>query len=152
MDGHMYFDNQVFKIRYDTMINTKSDNIKQEHYIDKYANILDLKKGERVLAKMPKLSLNCHKTIYLVSNQPFRKPYKLIILPYLHERRLYLNNLKPSSKYFYTIFENWEHSKEKNASGQFRKIVKYMVVMDVTGNKFFIYSEGGLLIHRFTFD
>jgi hypothetical protein len=61
MDGHIYFDNQVFKIRYDTMVNTKSDNILQEHFISKYSNILDLKKGEKVLAKMPKLSLNCHK-------------------------------------------------------------------------------------------
>lgn len=114
MDGHMYFDNSVYKIRYDTMINTKSDNIKQEHFIDKYTDILDLKKGEKVQQKMPKLSLNCHKQIYLVANQTYKKPIKLIILPYLHERKLYLNNLKQNNKYFYSIYNHTEDHLDMN--------------------------------------
>lgn len=57
----MYFDNSVFKIRYDTMIHTKSDYVDEANLIDKYENLLDLKKGEMVLAKMPKFSLVCHK-------------------------------------------------------------------------------------------
>ena len=104
MDGHMYFDNSVFKLRYDLMMNTRSDFIEEEKFIDKYTDILDLQKGEMVLAKFPKLSLQCHKQFYITNNQKYKKPYKLIVLPYLHERKLYLNTMKPQHKYFYTVF------------------------------------------------
>jgi len=43
------------------MVNTKSDNIDERNFIDKYDNILDLKKGQTVMSKMPKLSLQNHK-------------------------------------------------------------------------------------------
>lgn len=95
MDGHMYFENQVFKIRYDLMMNIKSENIKQKYFIDKYTNILDLQKGEQVMANMPKMSLICHKQFYITNNFKYKKPYKIIVLPYLHERKLYLNKMKP---------------------------------------------------------
>lgn len=61
MNGHMYFDNQVLKIRYDSMLFTKSDFIGENNFIDKYNNILDMKKGERVFAQMPVISMSCHK-------------------------------------------------------------------------------------------
>ena len=61
VNGHLYFDNQVFKLRYDIMIKTKSESINEKHFIDKYDNILDLKVGEKVMTNMPKLSLVSHK-------------------------------------------------------------------------------------------
>ena len=44
----MYFGNEVYKFRYDLM-QKKNDQIKQEYLVDKYAQILDLKKGEMVM-------------------------------------------------------------------------------------------------------
>lgn len=92
---------------------------------------------------MPKLSLNCHKQFYITNNQKFKKPYTIIVLPYLHERKLYLNKMKPQNKYFYSIFES-EVEQGKNTV--------HMIVMDVTVNKIFVYSEGGLLVQRYEFD
>lgn len=57
----MYFDNTVLKVRYDSMINTKSDFIQENHFIDKYTNILDMKRGDKVFAQMPMISMSCHK-------------------------------------------------------------------------------------------
>jgi len=104
VEGHMYFNNKVFKVRYDTMIKENSDRLEQTDFFNKYENILDMKLGERVMAKMPKLSIAGHKTMYLVSNYLFKLPYKVILLPYLHERKLYLNEMKPENKYFFTSF------------------------------------------------
>ena len=36
---------------------------------------------------------------------------KLIILPYLHERKVYLNKMKPFNKYFYTTIKLNEEEK-----------------------------------------
>lgn len=33
---------------------------------------------------------------------------KLIVMPYMHERKLFLNTMKETNKYFYTIFEDDE--------------------------------------------
>ena len=35
---------------------------------------------------------------------------KMIILPYLHERKIYLNKMKPDQEYYYTFFKNKEDS------------------------------------------
>ena len=66
VDGHMYFDNQVFKFRYDNMV--EGDIIPEFEFVDKYKHILDLKIGEVVMCKMPKLSLINNKQLYMVSN------------------------------------------------------------------------------------
>lgn len=87
------------------MLSSRLDSISEDLFINKYDNILDLQRGEQVLAKMPELSLNCHKQMYFLANQTFRNPYKLVVLPYLHERKLYINKMKPHCKYFYSAFE-----------------------------------------------
>jgi hypothetical protein len=32
-------------------------------------------------------------------------PTRVLLVPYLHERRIYLNKLKPSTDYFYTTIQ-----------------------------------------------
>ena len=66
------------------------------------------------------------------------QPYKLVVLPFLHERKIYLTQNKPKNKYFYTYFE------EKMGSTVTNKII----MMDITNHKIIIYSEGGLLYKR----
>lgn len=63
------------------------------------------------------------------------------MLPYLHERKLYLNLMKSTNKYFYNIFECIENDKVKN----------YMLAFDMSADKIFVYSEGGLLIERISY-
>ena len=57
---------------------------------------------------MPLKSIELHKMAYFTYNQKYSKPMKMIILPYLHERRIYLNKMKPGKKYYYTFFKNKE--------------------------------------------
>jgi len=42
MDGHLYFDNAVFKFRYDEMLASKVDLVEENLFINKYDYILDL--------------------------------------------------------------------------------------------------------------
>jgi len=44
--------------------------------------------------------------MYLIGNQFKKKPLRAVILPYLHERKVYLNKMKSNCKYFYTSFDN----------------------------------------------
>jgi hypothetical protein len=37
-----------------------------------------------------------------------QKPMRILILPYLHERRIYLNRKKMNTDYFYTSIETLE--------------------------------------------
>ena len=52
---------------------------------------------------------------YFTRNKKWYKPNKLIIMPYLHERKVYLNKMKPTSQYFYTSLKpNWNNDKLKD--------------------------------------
>ena len=88
----------------------------QEEAFDKYDDLLDLKKGEVIVAGTPLTSLELHKMAYFTRNKRFLKPNKLIILPYLHERKIYLNKMKPTSQYFYTSLKPDWHKENKNLS------------------------------------
>ena len=58
-----------------------------------------------VVAGTPLVSLELHKMAYFTRNARLYKPNRLVILPYLHERKIYLNKMKPTSKYFYTTLK-----------------------------------------------
>ena len=102
---------------------------------------------------MPIISLQSHRQVYLLSNQRHKKPFKIMMLPYLHERKIYLNSMKPDKQYFYTAIKErpgnifGEDAKMNNTlmSGP---LVNYMVSIDISSNKYFVYSEGGLLFNR----
>lgn len=36
-----------------------------------------------------------------------------MIMPYLHERKIYLNRMKMNTKYFYTTFQTNKHNEEE---------------------------------------
>ena len=38
---------------------------------------------------------------------------RLLILPYAHSKKIFLNNLKPNTEYFYTSIEKHIHNHEK---------------------------------------
>jgi len=45
-----------------------------------------------------------HKLVYVVKNVNHTAT-RLMVLPYLHEKRMYLNREKQNTKYFYTSLE-----------------------------------------------
>lgn len=145
VDGHFYFNNEVIKVRYDQIRKAKFKQVDQITLFDHYDNILDLKANEQIQANYPILSIQNHRQVYLTRNPDSHKPFKLIILPYLHERKIYLNPMKPRNNYFYTALEDLKVTATDSAT-------TLMIAMDLTASKYFLYSEGGLLQHRVNFE
>ena len=68
VDGHIYYNNNVIKIRYD-LFNNSGINYKENEIFDYYFDIFELEPGERVKAKTPLDSFGSHRLAYIVSNK-----------------------------------------------------------------------------------
>ena len=53
-------------------------------------------------------SISSHRMIYVIKNRKKQSLKKIMILPYLHERKIYLFKTKPKIDYFYTLFNEWK--------------------------------------------
>mmetsp|Transcript_16686 Transcript_16686/g.25715 ORF Transcript_16686/g.25715 Transcript_16686/m.25715 type:complete len:209 (+) Transcript_16686:932-1558(+) len=105
VDGHFYFGNSVIKLRYDLIERSKTLQLMENQVFDKYEDLLDLKPTERVHSKNPIICNENHRQIYFTRNMSSLSPMRLIILPFLHERKLYINRIDRNHKYFYTVIE-----------------------------------------------
>jgi hypothetical protein len=70
---------------------------------------------------------------YLVRNNKKKLPKKILILPYLHERRIYLNR-RHDANHFYTILSQND--------------IKFILCIVFQDNKMYVYSETGILMQR----
>lgn len=68
VDGHIYYNNNCIKIRYD-LIKNYGMTYKENEIFDYYFDIFELKEGERVKAKTPLDSIKSHRLGYIVSNK-----------------------------------------------------------------------------------
>jgi len=105
VDGHIYFNNNVIKIRYDLILSENNQNYKENEIFDFYFNIFILNENERVLANTPLDSIKSHRFGYLTVDDKNDNPRRLMIIPYLHDHKIYLNRLKINTDYFYTTLE-----------------------------------------------
>ena len=105
VDGHIYFNNNVIKIRYDLILSENNQNYKENEIFDFYFNIFILNENERVLANTPLDSIKSHRFGYLTVDDKNDNPRRLMIIPYLHDHKIYLNRLKINTDYFYTSLE-----------------------------------------------
>ena len=46
-----------------------------------------------------------HRFAYIITDREYRRGKILMVLPYLHEKRIYLNRIKMKTDYFYTSLE-----------------------------------------------
>ena len=134
-DGHIYFGNKVIKIRYDLLANNKE--LKENQLFDQYKDILILEKNEYIQIKTPLQTPTYNRLAYMIRNLIDLKPRRLLILPYLHERRVYLNK-RENSNQFYTMV-----SKNNNI---------YIICLCLEENKMYVYGENSILVKRFTYD
>ena len=83
-----------------------------------------------------------------------------MILPYLHERRIYLNRIKVNTNYYYnTIYKSLDQDKEiisltsKLETNDVIEVKKtpFIVCMNLSEHKLYTYSESGLLVNRFEY-
>lgn len=65
----------------------------------------------------------------------------MILVPYLHERKIHLNRQKPNTQYFYT-------SKQIELDGE---VISYIFSFNMTESKLYNYTEQGILLKRINF-
>ena len=105
VDGHLYYDNNVIKIRYDLILSDNNQMFKENELFDYYFNIFIIDKNQKMLEDTPLDSIKSHRFGYIMMDQNNETPQTLIILPYLHDHKIYLNRIKINTDYFYTSIE-----------------------------------------------
>lgn len=166
LDGHLYFNNSIIKLRYDIL--RSQANSKLSDIASIYNKVLDLEEGEMVNNRMPIISDKYHKLVYMTKNQPESKAKKLKILPYLHERKVYLSEVDPNTDFYNTTISREKAagareavepvSKEEEApsSGDNdpQKVLQretLMVRVNITNKSYLIYQENGILVKQVSF-
>ena len=100
-------------------------------------------------------SQSFHKLCYIVQDPTNFTTCRMMILPYLHEKKIFLNRDKPNSQYFYTSFYQELPSYFKTELGvEAYNLInnqKTIVAMNLTESKFYTYSKRGILRNRFDF-
>jgi len=137
VDGHIYYSNKCIKIRYDLIEQPNSSKFKENEIFDFYQGIFRLNPGERILSYCPLDSLHFHKFVYIITNPIKLSATRIMITPYLHEKRIYLIRDKPNTEYFYTSLKNDINPSRRS-----------IVCTNLTESKYYIFSTRGLLRNR----
>lgn len=71
VDSHMYYNNNVIKIRYDVIKRGNYDQYKEGEIFDYYFNIFEMQENMKVRAGTPLDSLQNHKFAYFMYDKTF---------------------------------------------------------------------------------
>ena len=78
-------------MRYDLINNHHSHNLTQHEIFDVYIDIFNMREGQRVKHGLPILSGRDHRMVFIFSDRTNLTPSVIMHVPFLHERKLYLN-------------------------------------------------------------
>ena len=65
VNGHIYFNNSVIKIRYDLLRRDDKNQILEHEAFDYYYDLIDLDKNEEIQLFLPEVSLDSHKMVFM---------------------------------------------------------------------------------------
>jgi hypothetical protein len=137
VDGHIYYINKVIKIRYDLIEKPNAGEIKENLLFDYYVDIIRLdNENQYILSGFPLITCAYNKLAYLIKNKSELKPDKLLILPYLHERKIYLDS-RVKENQFYTITEHNERY--------------FILMLNIADLQVCVYTETGIMVSNTTF-
>ena len=91
VDGHIYYSNNVIKIRYDIINEETKNTLKENELFDYYFNIFPIDDGSEVKEGTPLDGIRSHKFAYITSNKKTYSEMKIYMTPYLHEKKIFLN-------------------------------------------------------------
>jgi hypothetical protein len=135
--GHMYFNNRVIKVRFDLLLDQSNLDLHESIFFDQYYDVLQLESRHDVVQMgSPLITGLYNRLAYLVENKRTLKPRTLLIMPYLHERKIHLN-WRTSSDQFYTISKHEDNN--------------FIICMCVNDNKIYVYSETGVLCEKYDY-
>ena len=102
---HIYYGENVIKIRYDLIESVHSIDYSARQIFDVYRNIFDLQDNKQVLVNGPFVSYAMNKLIYVIKDTEKNVLSKLMVLPYLHENKIKMLRNKMNTNYFYTTID-----------------------------------------------
>ena len=102
---HIYYGENVIKIRYDLIESVHSIDYSARQIFDVYRNIFDLQDNKQVLVNGPFVSYAMNKLIYVIKDTEKNVLSKLMVLPYLHENKIRMLRNKMNTNYFYTTID-----------------------------------------------
>ena len=91
---------------------------------------------------------------YFMINPQKHLSKKLIIVPYMHERKIYLNKQKAGNQYFYTVIDEAPEEKVFDESNNLIKNTghsKFIISMDIDRKLYYVMSEKGILLNKVDF-
>jgi hypothetical protein len=102
--GRIYYNNNVIKVRYDLINGQKALNYKFPMLIDSYQNVFKHSDSMSIALGFPYDSKFMHKLLYVIKNidGESNSKAKIMILPYLHEQKIYFSHLTDNTNYFMT--------------------------------------------------
>lgn len=103
-NGYIYFRDSVVKIRYDLVNALEASSYTDKQFLDQYNDLFQLD-GELITTKSPISSWKSEKLAFLIIDPTSYRAKKILIMPFLHNRKLFLNRQKKNTEYFYTSIE-----------------------------------------------
>jgi hypothetical protein len=91
VNGYYYYNNNVIKIRYDLVLQNKDIEYETSQILNTYLDCFILEPYERVRTDTPLNSYNSHRFGYIITDLRRQNSLRVLIMPYLHERRIYMN-------------------------------------------------------------
>ena len=119
------------------MIDKIEDSLPENQIFDSYTDVLTLQENDYVQTGTPLQTCLYNKLAYIVGNWQNLKSRKVLIMPYLHERKIYLNR-RHTSNQFYTLC--------RHQSG-----ITLILCLCILEHKMYIYTETGILIDRINY-
>lgn len=89
-------------MRYELMAEYRVSEFDTCDVFNKYPDVLQLKDNDKVKTKSPLNSIQSHRFAYVILNSKDLYPKRVMMMPYLHERKIFLNRIKKNTQYFYT--------------------------------------------------
>ena len=77
----------------------------EEELFDEYFDIFKLDKTFKVRSNTPLDSILSHRFAYIIQDKSKTQCMQVMVVPYLHEKKVYLNEIKANTDYFYTSIE-----------------------------------------------
>ena len=152
VNGHIYFNNNLTKIRYDLL---KSNNTTKEYrytqIFDVYRDVLKLDKQpgasrtEICETDMPIVEIQSRRLIYLLKNNIDLTPKRILMLPFLHTRNVLMRKQHPDREYHTTILRKYSDDSAGLLSDHY-------VTMSISSLYVQVYSVNGLQTNKFSYE
>jgi hypothetical protein len=89
-NGCIYFNNTVVKIRYD-LLDKRDALLTSDQVFDSYPDIFNIDEDQYIKFGTPLKSLQSHRFAYIINDSSKTQCNIVRMMPFLHERRIYLN-------------------------------------------------------------